>query len=876
MMRRALIQCIRCSSSVLHKNERAARLAVCNTTSLSSLRLSLRRPFHSSLPTLSSEVTSVKEYTDRILEKVPVGAMEYHDWDEAYTTILCWTQQSTPESVKTAWRLLDRFVEEERTSRHTVQFLKTHWLNRIIEVSRIVTVEDGKGVTEPVVGPMEWIQRLDKYAPYVQPNVATYSMIMNSLTKWVCEPTVELVEELLDRMEAQAEHDESLHTAVGVYNAALHAWANSGLEEAPHRAEAVFQRMLDHGSDPDLVSYSSLITTWARSQDPNAGHRAEEILRMAEQEMELNHVVYNVTIQAWERSKHVDSTKRIDILFREMMDQYEHGNEDAKPDSTTFRIVIRKLVFNGQVARADAIMRQMLQMCDDKELETNLDRKLLDAIIDQWANARAPSAGERAESLLRLMNDLYMEGNEHMKPRVWNFKAVIAAWSKAARYNAANHAEAMLEWMQEFHQAGDDKMVPNTIMCSSIISAWSKSRDKSAPERAEALLQRMIEWYEAGNESVKPNIVTYNALMKVYAKSRHPEATQRMEGIMRKMSDMDIAPDRYSYNQLINAYANSKDPAAPERAESVLRHLFERQQAGDVHLKPDRIGYTTVVKAWANSEATGAADRAEAFLRYMEEAYRETGDEEVKPNAVSYAMAIKAWVNSGDPDAAKRASALLEEVHDLYKADTPDMKLKKQVYWEVLQLLAKSGDVDSGQVAERILLYMQDRALAGDTYLMPSAKFFNLTLRAWSNCGHIIAAQRAEVILNLMQDLYAQGGRPYLKPNRLTFNFVIKAWSRSGDVFAGKRAEQHLRRMQGLAAAGDQDLAPNEHTYGDLAVAWKCSGHADATKKAEKYAQLSKSLKIENDATLQTHGVERRAQWSLIQEDSLGRNKNSA
>ena len=200
--------------------------------------------FYSSLHTPSYEapsVTFIKEYTERLLEHVPVGSMWGHDWQQAYPTFQWWTQQGTPESVEIAWRLLDRLVEEERQC--SSGQLKSYWLNRIVEISRTVTVNDDKGVPHLVVGPLEWIDRLDKYAPHLEPNAATYSMIMFALTKWIDEPTVELVESLLDRMEEEeSKRDEGSLEAddhVAVYNAVLFAWANSGLEEAPRRAEAI-------------------------------------------------------------------------------------------------------------------------------------------------------------------------------------------------------------------------------------------------------------------------------------------------------------------------------------------------------------------------------------------------------------------------------------------------------------------------------------------------------------------------------------------------------------------------------------------------------------------------------------------------------------
>lgn len=69
------------------------------------------------------------------------------------------------------------------------------------------------------------------------------------------------------------------------YSAAITAWANSRHPNAGARAEALIKRMqeLNKAGDAnvklDSVSCSSVISAWATSQHPNAGMRGERILR---------------------------------------------------------------------------------------------------------------------------------------------------------------------------------------------------------------------------------------------------------------------------------------------------------------------------------------------------------------------------------------------------------------------------------------------------------------------------------------------------------------------------------------------------------------------------------------------------------------------
>ena len=85
-----------------------------------------------------------------------------------------------------------------------------------------------------------------------------------------------------------------------------------------------------------------------------------------------------------------------------------------------------------------------------------------------------------------------------MKPNTISFNSVISAWAKSGERGAAQRAESILKRMQELHEAGNPDVKPNTISFNSVISAWANSGERGAAERAEAILKRMQELHEAG------------------------------------------------------------------------------------------------------------------------------------------------------------------------------------------------------------------------------------------------------------------------------------------------------------------------------------------------------------------------------------------
>lgn len=89
------------------------------------------------------------------------------------------------------------------------------------------------------------------------------------------------------------------------------------------------------------------------------------------------------------------------------------------------------------------------------------------------------------------------------------------------------------------------------------------------------------------------------------------------------------------------------------------------------------------------------------------------------------------------------------------------------------------------------------------------------TVDAWAKSGEgVIAAQRAEAILQSMYDLYQKTGKDSLRPTTGIFNAVINAWARSKEKAAPARAEQILQWMDNLHRSNPTiQVRPDKFTY---------------------------------------------------------------
>jgi len=94
-----------------------------------------------------------------------------------------------------------------------------------------------------------------------------------------------------------------------------------------------------------------------------------------------------------------------------------------------------------------------------------------------------------------------------------------------------------------------------------------------------------------------------------------------------------------------------------------------------------------------------------------------------------------------------------------------------------------------------------------NTNLLPDTITFNIVMKALATCGMSSAANRANMLLQRMENSYHKGENTRLKPDLLSYNTVLDAFSKEGDA---KSAERLLSRM---ITTDDVDIKPDAHSY---------------------------------------------------------------
>eukprot|EP00978_Attheya_sp_CCMP212_P003047 scaffold6224_cov52-Attheya_sp.AAC.4 len=181
-----------------------------------------------------------------------------------------------------------------------------------------------------------------------------------------------------------------------------------------------------------------------------------------------------------------------------------------------------------------------------------------------------------------------------------------------------------------------------------------------------------------------------------------------------------------------------------------LEHLYQQEQEGLDEFKPDVNAYNLLLNAHAKSNAKDAPQKAEQVLNNM------ISSETIQPNAVSYTEVIDAYARSKKTTAPKEAERVL------------------------FQLMNAS--------ANEVALHLPLKKLA------PTSVTCNAVINAWAQQGTRDAAERAEGILDRMEQWTKNDGSLLMRPTAYSYSTVIYTWARSQDKDGPTRADALLER----------------------------------------------------------------------------------
>lgn len=202
--------------------------------------------------------------------------------------------------------------------------------------------------------------------PGTAPDKFTYTCLMKA---WIQEGKpgfFERVEELLSRMERSPQKSSKPDQVT--FGVVLDGLVQSGLKDAGNRASTIYRRMLDQGVEPNRVIFNSLISIRGKEGGLEG---AEELLR----EMDLKPighqcrpcaVTFTSIISAWARSER--SNECFDAAMRlldELVRRFNDGETLCIPQEMTLTAVLSALANSSKTNKAERV-KKLLEMFEQQ------------------------------------------------------------------------------------------------------------------------------------------------------------------------------------------------------------------------------------------------------------------------------------------------------------------------------------------------------------------------------------------------------------------------------------------------------------------------------------------------------------------------------
>ena len=432
--------------------------------------------------------------------------------------------------------------------------------------------------------------------------------MFNAIVKLPGEPKADLAKSILERMERQYFELGNTYAQPTSYSytSVMSLYTTNG---RPMEGQAILEKMEKMSAKsnstafkPDTITYNTVMACWANSGVPEAGERAQAILD--KMSAKPNRKSYNAVLLAHAKSANPSKAQEILDKMQELWE--EKGNNDMKPDVRTFTTVMNawgRSSLPDAASKAHDILKNMnskYEATNDKSIKPN--KFSYTAVLDAYAfSTNRTDSAERAEELLYEMKSNSAEDSD-LKPDVRSHNAVLNAFSRSRIPNAGDRADKILREMED-----ESGLKPDAFSFNSVILAYVRAHNIESSKKALSVLKRMEASFKSGNSAAKPISNNYNAVISSLAtcsSQANPEVAKEVTGLLNTLQDIPgLKADRFGYSAVLFAWSRSSDPEKSMNAYSILKQM---RKSG---LKPDVLNYITVMNTCAHTHFLDEKDR---------------------------------------------------------------------------------------------------------------------------------------------------------------------------------------------------------------------------------------------------------------------------
>ena len=438
--------------------------------------------------------------------------------------------------------------------------------------------------------------------------------------------------------------DELPYLLAEAYDDTLAAWARSGVEGAPLKAEDVLRRWENLADDIDAWTADGDALVWGNDSDMRTADEEGLGEDLSPLSLFPTSEAYTTVILAHALSDTAIGPRKAQELLEKTMELYEEGKwGECRPDLVAWNAVIsswasKASTDSGAAEEAESVLNRLIGLRDsDEDGRYNYllpDCVSFNAAISGWCQIIGSGGRKRANKRAQAESS----GNQ-----------------KEVQTQAIERVKYLLDGM-ELESITNPKASPNARTYSSLIYALTKSGlGVNAIEDAISFLYKMEEQYMRGHNECRPSLQLYSAIITAYGRSGDADAGHKALDMLyhlNKLSDRGgkwdtLRPDAVIYSSVLDAIGKSRMEGGADIAlefKSEVESIYEA--TCDELCRPSVRFYTAVIFVLSQCREDGNAQKAYEILAQMERQCKESGDESVLPNSFAYNYAINCAANT--------------------------------------------------------------------------------------------------------------------------------------------------------------------------------------------------------------------------------------
>lgn len=393
----------------------------------------------------------------------------------AYNTVMdAWSKSRVPEAPDAAERLLKRMMDDESVEPNTNSF------NLLIDAWANSDKQNSLDKAIQIYRHMEGL-RADE-SKNISPTIRTVNAVLHAYARKSAQFTsqndqagyeeaakcaaasLELLEEMKKRYKETGDlywqPDMATYTSVMDVHSRCATYRTTKIAgELLNELKELFEKTGNYRHKPNFRTYTTLVTAWSRTKSDESPQRVELIMKEMKRAGEMpNTRTYTAAVQCWARARDPQKAKRVLKLLMEMREEYQKsGSEHVRPTTLTYNAAI------------DACAR-----CQGSPEQKTESIKIAFAILKtiEMDDDNQPNAGTYS-TLIRALNFLMPSGAERNKVA----KAVFEKAKKAGLVEQLTLKNLRLAVDSEsFRTALEENLDRNgEFVFSSLPSAWKKN-----------------------------------------------------------------------------------------------------------------------------------------------------------------------------------------------------------------------------------------------------------------------------------------------------------------------------------------------------------------------------------------------------------------